>query len=315
MAGPVVCIGECLIDLIVEGDGDLLTADRFAIREGGAPMNVAVALARLGVPSAFCGVVGVDPFGERIRMLLESEGVGVGSLRATSQAETSLAMAWRDERGDGAFRILRLADRLLDPDDAERAGIPGAAAIVIGSVALAASPSREAIERALVIAATHRIPVVIDVNVRPSLWPDQQMLLASCEPLFAAATIVKMSLDDAKELWGSTTHEDAIARLRGRQSRLNVVTDGERGVMVHDAVADTARWVPVFPVRAVDPTGAGDAFTAALISRLIARDWRSPDGDDIAFAMAAGALTTMQPGAIAALPRTGAIEAFLSERG
>lgn len=277
-------------------------------------MNVAVSLARLGVPSAFCGVVGADPFGERIRKLLDDEGVGNGSLRVTSDAETSLAMAWRDDRGDGAFRILRQADRLLAPDDAERAGIPGTAAIVIGSVALAASPSREAIERALAIAAAHRIPVVIDVNVRSSLWPDRSTLLAACEPMFAAAMVVKMSLDDAKELWGSTIHDDAIERLRIRPSRLNVITDGERGVVVHDAVADTVRRVSVFPLRAVDPTGAGDAFTAALISRLMARDWRSPDRDDLAFAMAAGALATTQPGAIAALPTVEAIEAFLAAR-
>lgn len=314
MPGPVVCLGECLIDLIVEGDGDLVTADRFAIREGGAPMNVAVALARLGVSSAFCGVVGADPFGERIRKLLDAEGVSSESLRVASDSETSLAMAWRDERGDGAFRILRLADRLLAPDDAEHAGIPAASAIVIGSVALAASPSRKAIERALAIAAAHHIPVVVDVNVRPSLWPDRSTLLAACEPMLAAATVVKMSLDDATELWGSTSHQDAIERLRIRPSRLNVITDGKRGVVVHDAVTDTVRRVPVFPVRAVDPTGAGDAFTGALISRLIARDWLSPNDDDMAFAMAAGALTTTQPGAIAALPPVEAIEAFLEAR-
>lgn len=314
MAGPVVCIGECLIDLIVEGDDDLVSADRFAIREGGAPMNVAVALSRLGVPSAFCGVVGADPFGARIRKLLEEEGVSGESLRVASDAETSLAMAWRDERGDGVFRIMRLADRLLSPEDVERAGIPGATAIVTGSVALAAAPSRKAIERALAIASVHHVPVVVDVNVRPSLWPDRSMLLAACEPMLAAATIVKMSLDDAKELWGSTSHEDAIEQLRKRPSRLNVITDGERGVVIHDAVTDTVRRVPVFPVRAVDPTGAGDAFTAALIARLISRGWLNPHDDDVAFAMAAGALTTTQPGAIAALPTVKAIEALLAAR-
>jgi fructokinase len=310
--GPVLCIGECLIDLITEGGGDLLSADRFAIREGGAPMNVAVALARLGVPSGFCGVVGADPFGERIRTLLDGEGVDIATLRMTSEADTSLALAWRDPRGDGAFRILRMADRLLTPEDVEQAGIPSATAIVVGSVALAASPSRQAVERALAISAEYQVPVVVDVNVRPSLWTDRAALRAACEPLFAAATVVKMSLDDARELWGTATHEDVIDALRNRPSRLNVITDGERGVAVHDRATATVRRVPVFPVRAVDPTGAGDAFTAALISRLIAKGWQSPDQDDLTFAIAAGAITTTQPGALAALPTREAIEAFLS---
>lgn len=277
-------------------------------------MNVAVALARLGVPSGFCGIVGADPFGERIRTLLEAEGVDTGPLRVTSNADTSLALAWRDARGDGAFRILRMADRLLAPEDAERAGIPEAAAIVVGSVALAASPSREAIERAVAIAVEHRVPVVIDVNVRPSLWPDRSALRAACESLLAAATVVKMSLDDAREIWGSPTHDDAIERLRSWPSRLNVITDGERGAAIHDGKTGTVRRVPVFPVRAVDPTGAGDAFTAALVAKLIAKGWRSPDADDVAFAMAAGALATSQHGALSALPRVDAIEAFFAER-
>ncbi len=308
--GRVLCIGECLIDLISEG-GDLLTAERFAIREGGAPMNVAVALARLGVPSGFCGVAGADPFGARIRTLLEREGVDTGTLRVTDEADTSLALAWRDERGDGAFRILRMADRLLSPEDVEQARIPSDTAIVVGSVSLAASPSRQAIERSLAIAAEHRIPVVIDVNVRPALWPDRVALREACEPLFATATVVKMSLDDARELWGSETHEDAIDVLRTRSSRLNVITDGERGIAVHDRATDTVEHVPVFPVRAVDPTGAGDAFTAALISRLISKGWGSPAPEDLAFAMAAGAITTTEHGALSALPTVQAIESFL----
>lgn len=312
--GPVLCIGECLIDLIAEGEGDLLSADRFAIREGGAPMNAAVALARLGVPSAFCGVVGADPFGERIRRLLDEEGVDTGPLGVTSEADTSLAFAWRDARGDGAFRILRMADRLLSPEYIERAAIPSAAALVVGSVALAASPSRAAIERALAIAREHRVPVIVDVNVRPSLWPDRAMLRAACEPLFAAATVVKMSLDDARELWGASTHDEAVAELRTRSAKVNVVTDGARGVAIHDAVNDTVCHRPVYAVRAIDPTGAGDAFTAALISRLIARNWESPDQDDLAFAIAAGALATTQPGAITALPNAEAIAAFLAAR-
>lgn len=277
-------------------------------------MNAAVALARLGVPSAFCGVVGADPFGERIRRLLDEEGVDSGPLGVTSEADTSIALAWRDARGDGAFRILRMADRLLAPEDVERAGIPLAMALVVGSVALAASPSRSAIERALAIAREHRVPVIVDVNVRPSLWLDRAMLRAACEPLFAAATVVKMSLDDARELWGASTPDEAIAELRTRPARLNVITDGARGVTIHDAVSDTVWHRPVFPVRAIDPTGAGDAFTAALISRLIARNWESPDRDDLAFAIAAGALATTQPGAITALPNADTIAAFLSER-
>jgi ribokinase len=62
----------------------------------------------------------------------------------------------------------------------------------------------------------------------------------------------------------------------------------------------------------VEPTGAGDAFTAALTSRLLDRGWTSPDDDDVRFAMAAGALATTKAGAWPGLPTRAEIEAFLA---
>lgn len=311
---PVISFGECLIDLIADSGADLRTADRFAIREGGAPMNLAVSLARLGVPAAFCGVAGDDPFGIRLRGLLEAEGVDASRLRLTGDANTSLALAWRDERGDGRFRLLRMADRLLSPGDVERAGIPGATAVVVGSVALAEPPSREAINRAVSIASASGIPVVFDVNVRPTLWASRAELFAACEPILSLARVVKLSLDDARELWGSETAEDAIGEMRWYDPWLTVITDGARGVHLHDPASAGSRAFPAFTVDAIDPTGAGDAFTAALLSRLIASGWDRPGDDDMAFAMAAGALTTTRQGAIPALPDQETINAFLAAR-
>ena len=311
---PVICAGECLIDLIADLGADLSTADRFAIREGGAPFNLAVGLARLDVPAAFCGVAGDDPFGARLRSLLATEGVDATRLRLAGDADTSLALAWRDERGDGRFRLLRMADRLLGPGDVERAGIDGAAALVVGSVALAESPSREAINRAVSIASAAGVPVVFDVNVRPTLWPGRAALVDACEPILALATVVKLSLDDARELWGCDTATDAIEEMRWHEPWLTVITDGDRGVHLHDRDRNELRAYAVFPVDAVDPTGAGDAFTAALLSRLVDGGWSPPDDPDVAFAMAAGALATTRQGAIPALPDRAAIQAFLAGR-
>jgi fructokinase len=76
-----------------------------------------------------------------------------------------------------------------------------------------------------------------------------------------------------------------------------------------------ASFVPAFAVDAVEPTGAGDAFTAAIIARLIARDWRGLDRDDVRFASAAGALTTTRRGAMEALPTRDEVGAFVGSRG
>jgi fructokinase len=121
---PVLSFGETLIDLISSDNANRLEdVTSFAVRVGGAPANVVVALARLGVPSAFCGVVGNDPFASRLRTTLSANNVDLSRLRGTNEADTTIAFAWKDERGDGHFRLIRMADRLLDIRDVDDARI------------------------------------------------------------------------------------------------------------------------------------------------------------------------------------------------
>jgi len=306
------------MDLIVAGGATSLEeADTLAARPGGAPANVAVALARLGVAAAFGGVVGNDPFGHRLRVTLEREGVDVSRLRATDEADTSLAFAWKDERGDGHFRLLRLADRLLSETDVQAAGIEGLAALVVGSVGLAAEPSRQAIVSAATRAAAAGVPVCFDVNLRPTLWPDLEVARSACAPVLDWATLLKLSVDDARHLFGLDDDPDAImAHLQMLPPPIVVLTDGSRGswYAAADAPAGSpsVRHVPAFPIDAVEPTGAGDAFTAGLVSRLLARKWASLDEADIRYAAAAGALATTKPGALDGLPTAAELETFLA---
>lgn len=307
----MLCIGECLIDLIAEGGVDLTGASALTIREGGAPTNVAVGLARLGIPTAMCAVIGDDPFGSRLLSLLQQEHVDVDAIRQTRTTETTIAYAWRDERGDGHFRLVRMADRLLDTDDIDRARVDEASGIVVGSVALSAAPSRGAVVHAVELAAARGVPVVFDVNVRPTLWPDLEELRAACAPVLARATVIKLSLDDAIALWGRLAPEAIRAALDAFPAPVVVVTDGGRPTWIRQG-ADGEWWqYDVLAVDAVEPTGAGDAFTAALVSRLLANGWGELTDADIRFAMAAGAITTTKLGAIAALPTTAELERFL----
>ncbi len=315
---PVLSLGETLMDLIVAGEATSLEdAESLSARPGGAPANVAVALARLGVPAAFGGVVGNDPFGRRLRSTLQTEGVDVSRLRATDEADTSLAFAWKDARGDGHFRLLRLADRLLSDADVQGAGIEGLAALVVGSVALAAEPSRQAIVSAAARAVATGVPVCFDVNLRPTLWPDLGVARSTCPPVLDRATLLKLSVDDARHLFGLEDDPGAImAHLQTLPPPIVVLTDGSRGSWYATADGPAGspgvRHVPAFPIDAIEPTGAGDAFTAGLISRLLARDWAPPDAADIRYAAGAGALATTKPGALDGLPTAAELETFLA---
>jgi fructokinase len=310
---PVLAIGECLIDLIaVDGQG-LTDATTLAIREGGAPMNVAVGLARMGTPSAFCGVVGNDPFGQRLRQTLAANGVDISHLHTSDRDETSVAYAWRDVRGDGHFRLLRQADCRLSATfttGAVKALHPSA--IVIGSVSTATSTSKLGVMAAIRSAKASGSPIVVDLNIRISQWKSVERLRLVLPGLLRQATLIKLSVDDAREAWG-LTDPDAIRRQisEWNDARM-VITDGSRGAVVFQAESDDAIRYPVFPVEAVEPTGAGDAFLAGLITRQIDSGWSPITVDDIRFAMAAGAIATTKPGALTALPTRNEIEAFLT---
>lgn len=316
---PVLSLGEFLIDLIATGNAtSLLDVDMLAVRPGGAPANVAVALARQGVPAALCAVVGQDPFGERLLGVLDAKNVDRTRVRQ-AHTDTTMALAWKDQRGDGHFRLLRQADVLLNVDDVNRAGIERLAAIVVGSVSLSHQPSRTAIEIAVQQAKEAGVPVCFDVNMRPTIWPDRATARHACQLVLTSTTLLKLSLDDARFLL-DLEGDDEIAAVFEALGRFRfeyiVLTDGARGSWFVNRDGDrftAPAHVPAFDIRAVEPTGAGDAFMAATIARLIEGRWGPLSTSDLRYASAAGALTTTRPGAIDSLPSREEIAVFLDE--
>lgn len=314
--GQFLSAGELLLDLIVaDGAPDLATAGTFAGRAGGAPANGAVAMARLGLPAAFAGVVGADPIGHRLASELAAQGVDVSRLRRTADAATTLAFAWKDAGGDGHFWLLRAADLLLSPADMDEAGIGKLGALVVCSIALSGEPSRSAMWRAAELAGAAGTPLCFDVNLRPSLWRDLGDAHAACLPVFRFATLVKLSLDDARGMFepGIAPDEvfDRVAEVAPNAAA--VLTDGERGSWFRDAELGAVVHVPAWSVDAVEPTGAGDAFTAALLKRLSARRWAALTAEDVRYASAAGALATTKPGAWDGLPTEAELDRFIAD--
>ena len=308
-SGTVLCLGEALIDIIVsDGSPALEDANAFIARPGGAPANVAVALNRMGVPSAFCGAIGDDPFGKRLQRVLGADGVDITRLAVVPQASTTLAFAWKDSRGDGQFRIIRLADALLSEEIVNSAGIESRAAILVGSVALTEPKSRAAIYRAVELATNAGVPVCFDVNMRPSLWASAELARSICQPVLERTTILKLSVDDAGTLFGLRDPEAIFDERAGDSIRL--LTDGGRGAWYRND-AGIVEHVPAFEIEPVEPTGAGDAFTAGIVSRYLANS-SPPNRDDVVFASAAGAITATRIGAIESLPTREEIVHFLA---
>lgn len=314
----VVCVGDLLIDFVptVTGTG-LVDAPAFQKAPGGAAANVAVGLARLGVASAFVGMVGEDPFGHFLADTLAGAGVDIAALRFTTAARTALAFVSLRADGEREFMFYRhpSADMMFTPDAVDTAAIDVAQALHFDSISLASENPRASSLFAADRAAAAGHLVTYDVNLRLPLWPDAETARAGILVGLAKAQVVKLSDDELEFMTGSRDPE-AVRTLW--HDRLKLVTLSRGGAGSTWFTAGAQHDVTAMRVDAVDTTGAGDGFMAGLIAGILAEPEAGPDPsrlDQICrFANAVGALTTLQRGAIPALPTRAAVETFLEGR-
>ncbi|SCE92925.1 fructokinase [Micromonospora viridifaciens] len=305
--GYAVVLGEALVDLLdAEYDGQPVY--RQAI--GGGPLNVAVAVARLGGDVEFVGSLGDDALAERIRAFLTEAGVGLTGA-VTVPAPTALAVAtFAGPEPDFRFYGEPRSYALLTADDLSVPLIEGAQVLYCGSIVLLHPPVLAAARRAWSIAGALR---VFDPNVRTRLLdgPAALAVLREVVAEFAAsAHLVKLSTADAAVLYPGEPVEGVAAYLRELGAGTVVVTLGADGALV--AAADDVVRVPAPKVGAVDATGAGDSVMGALIAELLAAGepvdpvgWR----DRVAFALRVAGLVCESPGGATAMPTRAAVTA------
>lgn len=327
----LVCLGEALIDLVAEDAGvPLAAAERFVRAAGGAPANVAVGAARLGVRSGFVGKVGADPFGDHIVATLQGGGVDTSRVRRDEKARTGLAFVSLGEHGERDFLFYRhpSADQRLSVADLDDDYLRAARVLHFGSLSLAGGPVREATLHAVRVAGEAGALRSFDANLRLDAFRSPAAARRAALTAVASAEVVKVSEDELAFL-ADGQGEAAARKLVHDALALLVVTHGPRGAsyylgprraLVGEPSQVSARGhVPGFPVKPIDTTGAGDAFVAGLLTGLLAAPGSIADPAAIAhivrMANACGAIATTRLGAIPALPTREQVEAFLAVHG
>ena len=309
----IVCVGETFVDFLATSEiADVGASEYFQRAAGGAVSNVAIGIARLGGSAAFIGTVGRDPLGRFLLRTLAHENVDVDGVR-TVDAQTSLILVARGPVGARDFYPVNSpgAETLLTRDDLDRAMLEGASCVHFGGVVLAAEPGRTACFAAAASSPRHGF-VSFDPNVRPRLFADRSEMKRVIEQGCKLAELVKCSEEDLEAL-GISDRDPAL--LLGGRTRASVVTSGPRGCAW--ATSDGGRGSAAAPhVLAVDTTGAGDAFMAALVWRLCYHHRAKLDAEAMAdatrWAAAAGAFACRSVGAIPSLPHAEELENVLA---
>ena len=313
-----LCIGELLIDFVsTTPDVTLAAAPGFVKAPGGAPANVAVGIAKLGIDAGFIGKVGADAFGDFLRETLAQNRVNTDSLIADATARTTLAFV--ATRSDGMKDITFYrhpgADIRLSPDELDTDAIQSAALFHYGSVSLSHSPSREATLEAIKAAKTGGALLSYDANLRLMLWDDADDAKRWIWEVMPYADVVKISEEEWEFIMGDVSFTTGAKRILEQQgASLVVVTLGEKGCYYTNGSAEGT--VDGFAAKVVDTLGAGDAFVAAMLFQLLQHEnLHSLDTSQLnaimRYANAAGALATQKVGVIPALPTAAEIEAFL----
>jgi fructokinase len=306
----IVCFGEVLFDLLADEIGvSSQKVKSWIALPGGAPANVACALVKMGDRSRFIGCIGNDEAGINLTEKLISEGVDIRGLQRHFTAPTRQVQVLRTVDGDRIFG--GFGDISTDKfADAQLSEVPeelftNADFLILGTLALAYPHSATSTWKAVELAQTHGVKIMVDINWRPTFWTSESVAIPQIKRLVEQANYIKFAREEAELIYGKTSPQSLHQYLP--QASGIFVTDG--GNICEYWLNGEIGQQPAFQVNSIDTTGAGDAFVAGILHQLGAGAKSATD--IVRYASAAGALTTQQPGAIYSQPTNTEILEFL----
>lgn len=314
----LAAIGELLIDFSPAGtsaNGNTL----FERNPGGAPANVAVQAARLGVESAFLGKVGEDDFGRFLKKTLDDCGVDTRGLVLDPQESTTLAFVQLNEQGDRSFSFYRNpgADTQLRPEEINEDVFSACDLLHYGSLLFTTEPGRSTVYALLERAKKAGKILSYDPNWREPLWKDRAAGLREMRAGVAYADILKLSEEELPLLTGETDLARGLSALHAMGPAVIALTRGPQGCII--SCREGTATCPTYDTKVVDTTGCGDSFFGAFLSQILlsGRKISSLTLEDLTafadYANACGSVCGTAKGAIPALPNDEAIRACMAQ--
>lgn len=310
----VYCIGELLIDFICKDKGvSLAQATTFEKKAGGAPANVAAAIAKLGGNSAFLGQVGADALGTYLADVLTKAAINTNYL--TQAGQTTLAFVSIDENGERSFQFNRGGDGEYTLTPEQLTELTTAGIIHFGSAtAFLPGALRTTYFELVRGAKAHEQFISFDPNYRDALINTPELeasFIADSRAFLAQADFVKVSDEEAMLLTEKPTLEAAVEALHTFGAKVVTVTLGKAGTLL--SMDGNQTTIGSISIEQVDSTGAGDAFVGGVLyqvsqladpKKISFAQWENI----IRFANIVGALTCTNYGAMAAMPTLAMVE-------
>lgn len=281
MKNTLFAIGEALIDFIPAQTGcSFSDVKSFLPKIGGAPANVLGAFAKLGGKTQLITQLGNDPFGDKIVSELDGFNIGLDNVLFTDKANTALAFVSLANDGNRTFSFYRnpSADMLYDAENIREEMLEDCYALHFCSVSLGDFPMKEAHKKAIELAKKQGAIISFDPNIRFPLWNDKRKLKEAIDEFLPAADIIKISDEEIGFITGTNDIEKGSKMLL-KNSKIVLCTCGAEGAYAFAKNADV--YVPCEKVKAVDTTGAGDAFNGSFLYNLYRNGYKHDTLDAI----------------------------------
>ena len=268
-SGRILCIGEALIDMICTDKGlSLSEGDHFLKKAGGAPTNVAAAIAALGGKVALAAKVGVDPFGKHLIEVMQGFSVSTKWMFSDENYFTTFAFVSLMENGERDFYFNRGADAQLSKKEVDEIDLDEFSIIHFGSATgFLPGPLKEAYKSLLHRAIEKNIIISFDPNYRNLLFQDNKpSFIEQSRQFLSTCTFFKVSEEEALMLTGKNTIPEAAVEFLQKTKAVFAITLGKDGTML--GLNGSTIIIPSIAITPVDTTGAGDAFVGAVLYQL-----------------------------------------------
>ena len=312
MSQRILCFGEIVADLIEGKDGVLVC------KVGGAPLNVAVGLGRLGERSTLFSAVGGDWFGEKALSYLKSKRI-CSIVRTLPDLPTRMTVISHDRNRERSFQFSPgvAAENAMIPG--ERILADGYKVLYFGSFPFGRGSGLSDFMNFVGSAREAGIATIFDPNIRLPIFASQAEARKICIELLSLSDVVRLNVDELEFIYGKNSEGSKQAFVRKATAWL--LAEGPHTVFVTDGPVGSyacrdgeCEFMRSFKVKAVDSTGCGDAFTAAIISKLFDEKETSAHSSItqlLRWANAAGAIAATKLGGADSMPTKIEIERLI----
>ncbi|MEK4405773.1 carbohydrate kinase family protein [Sporosarcina sp. FSL K6-6792] len=298
----VLIYGDAFVDYIAEDQSN----STFTTFLGGATVNVAAGISRLGASSAFITVTGDDETSEFVRNELRKEGVDLTFAKLENDKRVSGVYVHLTDDNDRIFHtyIDETPDIQVETTDLSIEAFQDASVLHICSGTMFHLTALQTTREAVRLANKFGVPLSLDANIRPLRWKSEAHCRETIMSFVENTNLLKLTEEELFFLTETDTLKDGILKLAPYRIPVILVTAGELGTF---AVIDgSMTHVGVEPIIAVDTTGAGDAFIAGILRQIQLKGkpkTRDEWIDYISFGNKLGALCATKSGALSAMPR------------